>query len=92
MYSKKEFAIVSILKSLSMKKFMLRWVEHEKNYNLGAWSSIVWTYQRRFGLIHFTEIIFLFLSVTKYSHYKFMASQYHIYYSSNAIFGSGHSI
>ena len=37
MLSKKEFAIVSKLSFISMKIFMLSWVEHEKFYNLRAW-------------------------------------------------------
>ena len=38
MLHKKEFGIASNLRFISMKKFMLSWVEHEKKfYNL--WSS-----------------------------------------------------
>ena len=37
MFSKKEFGIVSNLRFISMKNFMLSWVEHEKSFNLGAW-------------------------------------------------------
>ena len=32
MFSKKEFAIVSNLRFISMKNFMLNWVEHEKKF------------------------------------------------------------
>ena len=41
MFSKKKFAIVSNLRFISMKNFMLSWVEHEKNYNLGAWFRFI---------------------------------------------------
>ena len=32
MFSKKELAIVSNLRFISMEKFMLSWVEHEKSF------------------------------------------------------------
>ena len=44
MFTKKEFAIVSNLRFISMTNFMLSWVEHEKNftmYNLGAGTPIL---------------------------------------------------
>ena len=41
MFSKKEFAVVSNLRFISMKNFMISWVEHEKKFfNLGVW---LWT-------------------------------------------------
>ena len=38
MFNKKKFVIVSNLRFIIMKNFILSWVEHEKKfYNLRAW-------------------------------------------------------